>query len=305
MIRLDRASAVPLHTQLGDQLRFEIVNGRYRIGERLPSTRDLGKQIDVSFHTVRKAYQELERDGYLEARPGAGYVVAERGPVSKEERIERGASIAHDALKRMISLGLSDADIEYLFQEQRSLLEGSASPVKVVVAAPYLEMAERCADQIAEAFQLDVVPTTLSNLNAHSDADYVLAPFRDVKRAMQAMPGADILGISATLSIDALEAVARLSAEATLAIVVRDEAAVQPLMQEIRTATGFAGQMVGLSIDERSDELQRRLKETDLVLPTPACMRRLRSRMPDQRLHVADPLITEASLAHVRAVLPH
>lgn len=305
MIRIDRNASTPLHTQLADQLRFEIANGRYRVGERLPSTRELGKQLDLSFHTVRKVYQELERDGYVESRPGAGYVVTDRGPVSKEERMERGASIAHDALKRMISLGLSDADIDYLFQEQRSLLEGSTSPAKVVFAGAYLEMAERCADHVAEALQLDVEPSTIGGLVAHTDADYVLVPFRDVKRAMQALPQADTVGMIVSLPVGTLEALARQSAEATVAIVVRDDDAIQPLMQEIRTATAFAGQVVGLSIHENADELTRRLAETDLVLATPACVRRLRSRVSNQRLHLADPTITEASLRRVRTILPH
>ncbi len=306
MIQIDRSSSVPVQTQLADQLRYEIAGGRFRTGDMITSTRELGRQLGISFHTVRKVYQELEREGYLEARPGAGYIVSERGPVLKEDRMERGAAIANEALKRMLSLGLSDDDIGYLFDEQRALLETGAAAPKVVVAAPYQEMAERCAAQVSSTFQIEAEPSTLREIHGHSDADYVLVPFPDVKRAMHAVPGADVIGISTSLPGDLLDAVSRLSAESSLAIVVRDDDAVQTVMQELRSATAFGGPMVALMINEKPDEMTRRLRDANLMIATPACARRLHGRLPQgQRLYLADQRITEASFERLRSILPH
>ena len=106
MITIDRTSNVPLHEQLVEQLRFFIASGHYKIDETLPSTRTLARQVGVSFHTVRKAYQQLEQEGLLEARVGSGFKVKERVPLGKTERIERGATIVQEALQKLIGLGL-------------------------------------------------------------------------------------------------------------------------------------------------------------------------------------------------------
>lgn len=306
MIQIDRSSPVPVHTQLADQLRYEIAAGRYRVGEMVPSTRQLGRRLDISFHTVRKVYQELERGGFLESRPGAGFVVAEGEPVRQEDRMEHGASIVHDALKRMLGLGLTQADVEYLFEEQWALLDSASAGAKIVVAAPFLEMAERCAEQVGSGSRVDVEPSTLRGLSAHRDADVVIAPFRELKAVMQAVPGADHIGVSTALPSDLLDAAARLHADASVAIIVRDDDAVQPLMQELRSATAFGGPMVAMSINERPEELIRKLRDAEFAIATPGCMRRLRGRLPEgRRLYLADLRLSEGSIARVRSLLPH
>lgn len=50
---------------ISDRIRLMIVTKQFQVGEVLPSTRVLGKQLNSSFHTVRKAYQSLEQEGLL------------------------------------------------------------------------------------------------------------------------------------------------------------------------------------------------------------------------------------------------
>lgn len=303
MIRLDRS--LPVSEQLADQLRYEIAGGRFRAGDKMPSTRELARLLEVSFHTVRKVYQALEREGLLRARPGAGYIIEERAPLRKEDRMERGAAIAQDALKRMLGLGLSDDDISYLFDEQRAMLDSGRAQPKVVVAVPYLEMAERCAEQISTALRLDAEPCVLSNLERHTNADYVVVAFRDVRQSMLVVPGADVIGVFTSLPAEVLDAVSRLGADSSLAIIVRDDDAAPPLMQELRSATAFGGPMVSSSITERHDDLMSRIGEADIVVGTPSCARRLRGRLPvGRKLYIADQLITEASIDRIRTTLP-
>ena len=73
MITIDRTSNIPVYEQLVEKVRYLIASGQFQIDETLPSTRTLAKQVGVSFHTVRKAYQQLEDEGWLEVRIGSGY----------------------------------------------------------------------------------------------------------------------------------------------------------------------------------------------------------------------------------------
>jgi GntR family transcriptional regulator/MocR family aminotransferase len=79
-LQLDAAADLPLHRQLYQQLRAAIASGQLKPGIRLPSTRALAKELGVSRITTSEAYRDLLAEGYLEAKVGAGTVVARKLP---------------------------------------------------------------------------------------------------------------------------------------------------------------------------------------------------------------------------------
>lgn len=74
---LDRERRLPLHRQLYDQLREAILTGRLEPGRRIPATRTLARELDISRTTVLTAVRRLMVEGFLEARVGAGTWVSE------------------------------------------------------------------------------------------------------------------------------------------------------------------------------------------------------------------------------------
>ncbi|MGA7445202.1 MAG: PLP-dependent aminotransferase family protein [Terriglobales bacterium] len=76
LIAIDRKAAKPLHTQIYDAYRTGIVSGRFRPGQRIPSTRVLATELEVSRFPVLNAYAQLLAEGYFESRVGAGTVVS-------------------------------------------------------------------------------------------------------------------------------------------------------------------------------------------------------------------------------------
>lgn len=77
MIRLDMESKKHLYVQIYKYIKSEIRGGRLLCGEKLPSTRILAGNLQVSRSTVDLAYEQLVSEGYLEARPGSGYYVGQ------------------------------------------------------------------------------------------------------------------------------------------------------------------------------------------------------------------------------------
>src|SRR5918992_4977070 len=71
MVQLERRAAGPLRAQLEEQLRAAVRSGRLAPGARLPSTRALARDLDVSRGVVVDAYAQLAAEGYLVARRGA------------------------------------------------------------------------------------------------------------------------------------------------------------------------------------------------------------------------------------------
>jgi GntR family transcriptional regulator/MocR family aminotransferase len=79
LVRLDRSSKAPLRAQLEHELRDAIRTQRLAPGERLPSTRELARELGLSRGLVQECYEQLLAEGYLSARTGSGTRVAE-GP---------------------------------------------------------------------------------------------------------------------------------------------------------------------------------------------------------------------------------
>ena len=69
---------MPLYAQLTRAIRFAIATGRLRVGEQLPTVRQLAVELRVNANTVAKVYGELERTGILETRRGVGTFVSAR-----------------------------------------------------------------------------------------------------------------------------------------------------------------------------------------------------------------------------------
>jgi GntR family transcriptional regulator len=305
MISIDRSSSKPIQDQLKEQLRFQIASGRYKVESALPSTRKLAEQLDISFHTVRKVYQDLEREGLLTSRPGAGFIVRERVPLSKSERTERGAAVVRDALHRLIGLGISEPEIDYLFQEQFSLIEGSSANHKLLAVFPYREMARLCAEQIEQTLQQPVQPATLSDFGRHTDADFVFTIYGQLQLVMSTLPKSDVIGVVTYLRPEALEQIARLRDNQTLGVITKYADAIPPLTSDIRISTSFSGQMIAASVDESADHLKQIIGQTDLIVFTPDCRRRMLGIMKGSERHVAiAPVVSEESLAAIRQTVP-
>ncbi len=80
VIAIDRASATPLYRQLYEGYREAILDRRLRAGQRLPSTRSLAQELQISRIPVLNAFEQLLAEGYFESRVGAGTFVASALP---------------------------------------------------------------------------------------------------------------------------------------------------------------------------------------------------------------------------------
>ena len=306
MITIDRESSVSVQAQLSDQLRYLIATGRYPIGEQLPSTRVLADQLDISYHTVRAAYRALVDEGLIQGRSGAGYTVKERSAGARGDRMEAGAAVVQDAIRKLIGHGLAADEIEYLFQEQAELLAGDGEERKLGFTSASLELATPCARQLTAALQRPVEAASLLDLDRHSDADFICASFTDVRGVMAAAPRADVRGVVVHLNPDALERIVRLMDDETLGLVARSDEAIPHLIQLIREQARFNGQLLAFSSDASAAELSRLVEQASLVAYTPASRRALLPLLKDPSVHVLiHPVISETSLKTVRQVVPY
>ncbi|OWA34016.1 GntR family transcriptional regulator [Saccharibacillus sp. O16] len=79
----------PIYEQITSQMKAMIMNGELKTGDPIPSMRSLAKSIHVSVITVQKAYEELQRDGFIETTVGRGSFVAARNRDFIQEELQK------------------------------------------------------------------------------------------------------------------------------------------------------------------------------------------------------------------------
>ena len=102
----------PLYQQIVDGVRREISEGRLTPGDELPSFRALAEQLLVSLITVKRAYEELEREGIIFRRQGLGTFVAEQGARrSRANKTKQAEEHFRQGVAEATEAGLSEKEI--------------------------------------------------------------------------------------------------------------------------------------------------------------------------------------------------
>ncbi|MGI9048144.1 MAG: GntR family transcriptional regulator [Rubrobacteraceae bacterium] len=123
-IRISMDDPEPMYRQIEAQLKDFILSGQLPAGTRLPSVRGLAKELACSVITTRRAYQDLENEGFLRTRQGMGTVVAEIGEEAmKLHRREPVVIALREAAEAGRRAGYSGTELQRMFErvlEERS-----------------------------------------------------------------------------------------------------------------------------------------------------------------------------------------
>jgi GntR family transcriptional regulator len=114
----------PLYQQVIEAIKREIVSGRLPPGSAMPSFRVLAESLAVSLITVKRAYEELEREGIIYRRQGLGTFVADAGDErTRESHVGATQEALRTAVRAGREAGLSDRELMRLLREE--LQQGS------------------------------------------------------------------------------------------------------------------------------------------------------------------------------------
>jgi GntR family transcriptional regulator len=117
LFRSNPASGVPIYLQLIGQVKHAVETGALRAGEQLPAIRALSEELVINPNTVAKAYRELEREGVIELRQGAGaFIAANAGTQRRVEKVRGARVIVDEAVKQLLAHGVTDEEIRRLVE---------------------------------------------------------------------------------------------------------------------------------------------------------------------------------------------
>lgn len=115
LIRIEKGSAVPISSQVAEQIATLCASGKLVPGARLPSVRELARELAVNQNTILRVYERLVRDGLLEMRHGQGTFVAEDiGGSTLAAHRKRLLEEFRQLARQGVALGLDTDDLHEL-----------------------------------------------------------------------------------------------------------------------------------------------------------------------------------------------
>lgn len=121
-IIISNASGKPIYEQITAQIKEQIMSGNLKEGELLPSMRTLAQQLRISIITTKRAYEELERDGFIESFTGKGsFVSMQNKEFFREESLKQIEQYLSQAVEKA---KLCNVSLEELSDILRVLYEG-------------------------------------------------------------------------------------------------------------------------------------------------------------------------------------
>ena len=111
-IIISNSGGVPIYDQITRQMKGLILRGELAEGEALPSMRLLAKELRISVITTKRAYEELEREGFINTVPGKGCFVAPQNPeLAREDALRRAEEHLSQAVDIAKTAGLTLSEL--------------------------------------------------------------------------------------------------------------------------------------------------------------------------------------------------
>ena len=109
---IDNKSGTPIYDQIYSQIKSQIISGALKQDELLPSIRGLAKDLRISFITTKRAYEELEKDGFIYTLPAKGcYVAPLNAELLREENLKKIEAHIDEIVRLAASCNLSKQEI--------------------------------------------------------------------------------------------------------------------------------------------------------------------------------------------------
>ena len=116
-VLIDNKNGAPIYDQIYTQIKSQIISGALQEDEMLPSIRGLAKDLRISFITTKRAYDELEKEGFLYTIPGKGcFVAAKNVELLREENLKQIEAHLEQIVQLAASCNLSRDDILAMVQ---------------------------------------------------------------------------------------------------------------------------------------------------------------------------------------------
>ncbi|MBN2355008.1 GntR family transcriptional regulator [candidate division KSB1 bacterium] len=116
-IIISNSSPDPIYEQVGKQIKAQIISGELQEGDSLPSIRKLAQELQISVITTKRAYEELEKEGFIDTVGGKGcFVAMQNKELLKEKKMKSVEEQLSEAVAQAKKLGITLPELEQMLQ---------------------------------------------------------------------------------------------------------------------------------------------------------------------------------------------
>lgn len=287
---------------IANRIRLMISTKQFQVGEVLPSTRELGQQLEASFHTVRKAYHILADEGMITGEKGRGFVVTlQTSQMDKEARLEIGGGKVQSLIEELVGYGLDDSEIEFLFQEQLDYMEWPNRIQSSASVGENLELGGMLASAIKKQIGVKSKVIDINQYESAATYDALFVPIRFVHKFRSLSESIMIIPIIYNYDPEVLLSVVDQFGIQTIGLVTSDEESIPKIISELKNSIPFEGSFVAGSIYGKS--LPLFVRETDLILYTPDSARLVEQKVPAKNRIKLEYRLSDRSAEMIRSEL--
>ena len=279
-----------------------IATKQFQVGELLPSTRELASQLEVSFHTVRKAYHMLADEGLISGEKGRGFTVERQNTsLDKSERLETGADKMRLLLEELIGYGLDESEIETLFEEQINYMEWPDRIQSCAAVGDNEELGKMLSESIRKQVGVKSRVLEISDYDEAVRYDALFVPIQLLNQFRNLSESIRVLPVVYSYDPDVLLSVADRAAIETIGLVTADETTIPKIISELKQSLNFGGSFVAGATYGKS--LPLFVRNTDLILYTPSSAKLVEQKIPEKRRLMLDYLLSGKSAEMIRSEL--
>ncbi|MGE5484864.1 MAG: GntR family transcriptional regulator [Ignavibacteriales bacterium] len=289
-INIDRKDGAPLYLQVKRQIEQKIRLGTWPKGTRLPTERDLSRELGLSRNTVSAAYRELEAEGVISSRQGRGTFVSESEKLLQRDGTRERLMKAIDAcLEETLSLGFTIDEFLSLAEQRARQKKELFRRVRVAFVECNREQLDFFAKQLELGARVAVMPILIDHIRSNVEsarerllqADVIVTTFfhLDEVKSYAGDRSGEVLGIALDPQMDSIVRIARLGKGKRVALVCLSEIFADRVKKSIEIA-GIGDLDIKTVVTRDRAALTEALKGADGFIVSPGRKKEVESMVP-------------------------
>jgi len=278
-IKIDRKSGVPIYIQVKKQIVSEINNGKLKIGDKMPTERELAQKLSISRNTISNAYNLLEQEGILISYQGKGTFVAEGEKNWKHHTIkDKVLKIIDLALDEALEIGLSTEEFLTLVKDRVKEKEDIIKNLSVLFIECNVEQAKLFAEELSSITNLNLIPLTIPEVIEMGEKvkklievhRIVITPFSHVNEVKSLIDDKDkeIFGVSVNPCLETIVKIAKYPKGTKFGLVsLSDKFCIQ--VEYALKSAGLKGINIKNLTSRKQHDILQLIEESDVMIVSP------------------------------------
>lgn len=278
-IRVKKDSGVPLYVQVKKQIMDLIKNGTLKVGNKMPTERELSENLKVSRNTISTAYNELEQEGVLKSYQGRGTFVAEEANPWKAQNVkEKIIKFVDLGLEEAMETGMDVDDFLEIVTQRVKEKKDIMSKMTALYVECNIEQSKMFSKQLMDSTNMNVIPFTLDdirNINKETQeiiekCQVIISTFNHVNEVVKLTKPfeKEVIGVAINVDLETIVKIARYPEDTRFGFVCMS----QEFMFKARGALERAGLgNINIQYTNTTDknELVKIINNSDAIIVSP------------------------------------